>query len=305
MNNRTYYCSAFNSDSSETVAYNNPLFPAYVRYGYLSAYPDYTAISHWHDDLEFILIKKGKMIYNVNGDLIELPEGCGIMVNSRQLHYGFAVDSSECEFLCILLSPELLRGNEWFYQNYIEPVTKNPPVPYLYLDGGASHRAVLERLDRIYLSFGARVPNAASYFELLENFAAIMKTLYKSLNAPHRTAARESSELTALRSIITYIEERYFERITLEDIAQSGSCCKSKCSLLFKKYLRDTPITYITKLRLRKSLDALLDSDKSITDIAYENGFCGSSYYCETFKKYYGLSPLAYRKSRAGMGQDA
>lgn len=58
----------------------------------------------------------------------------------------------------------------------------------------------------------------------------------------------------------------------------------------------DTPITYVTKLRLRKSLAALLDSDKSITDIAYEYGFCGASYYCESFQKYYGMSPLQYKK---------
>lgn len=297
MNTNKYYCSAFNSDSSETVAYNNPRFPAYVRYGFLSSYPDYTAISHWHADLEFILIKKGKMVYNVNGELIELPTNCGIMVNSRQLHYGFSTEYGECEFICILLSTELLRGNEWFYQNYIETVTENSPIPYLYLDCGTDE-TVLNTLDKIYTSFGNDPETPAAYFELIENFALIMRILYGRLNASHRTPAKESSELTALRNIITYIEEHYQERITLEDIALSGSCCKSKCSLLFKKYLRDTPITYITKLRLRKSLGALLDPDKSITDVAYENGFCGSSYYCETFKKFYGMSPLAYRKSR-------
>lgn len=60
MNERHEYCSAFNPDSSETVAYNNPLFPAYIRYGILSRYPDYSAVSHWHADLEFILVKKEK-----------------------------------------------------------------------------------------------------------------------------------------------------------------------------------------------------------------------------------------------------
>lgn len=98
--------------------------------------------------------------------------------------------------------------------------------------------------------------------------------------------------LSSLRSMMTYIEEHYMEHITLADIALSGACCKSKCSLLFKKYLRDTPITYTTKLRLRKSLSTLLDSNSIITDIAYEYGFGGASYYCETFKKYYGMPPL-------------
>ena len=87
------------------------------------------------------------------------------------------------------------------------------------------------------------------------------------------------------------------QHLTLADIALSGACCKSRCSLLFKKYLRDTPITYTTKLRLRKSLLVLLASDKTITDIAYEYGFGGASYYCETFKKYYGTSPLLYKKT--------
>lgn len=95
----------------------------------------------------------------------------------------------------------------------------------------------------------------------------------------------------------SYIEEHYMEHIALADIALSGTCCKSKCSLLFKKYLRDTPITYLTKFRLRKSLSALLGSNSNIATIAYEYGFGGPSYYCETFKKYYGVSPWMYKKS--------
>ncbi len=75
MDNKTRPCSVFNPDFSETVAYNNPLFPAYVVYGFLTSYPDYSSISHWHKDLEFILIKKGAMTYNVNGRLIDLAEG--------------------------------------------------------------------------------------------------------------------------------------------------------------------------------------------------------------------------------------
>ncbi len=117
MDNNTRHCSVFNPDFSETVAYNNPLFPAYVVYGFLSSYPDYSSVSHWHKDLEFILIKKGTMAYNVNGRLIGLEEGSGIIVNSRQLHYGFSAEHNECEFICILLSPELLLENSWFYQS--------------------------------------------------------------------------------------------------------------------------------------------------------------------------------------------
>lgn len=299
MSGNTAYCSTFNLDSSETVAYNNPLFPAYVRYGILSSYPDYSAVSHWHKDLEFIVIKKGSMTYNVNGELIDLSEGSGIMVNSRQLHYGFSPEHKECEFICILFSLELLSGNEWFLQNYIEPVTENSFYPYLYLGGEDWKDSILEKLNRLYSSFTAHEKQDFPYFALLGEFLSIMKILYENLDVKKHGTAKTPNELTSLKNMITYIEKHFAQRITLEDIASSGVCCKSRCSLLFKKYLRETPMTYIAKLRLRKSLAALLDSDKSITEIAYEHGFCGASYYCETFQKYYGTSPLKYRKIQA------
>lgn len=291
------YCSVFNSDSSETVAYNNPLFPAYVVYSLLSSYPDYSAISHWHKDLEFIAVKKGAMNYNVNGNLIELAENSGILVNSRQLHYGFSAEHKECEFLCILISPELLQGNSWFYQNYVESITESPSYPYLYLNRDDWTATILEKLGEIYDAFDKTPAKRLPYFELMENFTAIMKILYTNLDITNPIQAPESSDLSSLRSMISYIEEHYMERITLADIALSGACCKSKCSLLFKKYLRDTPVIYTTKVRLRKSLSTLLDSNSSIAAIAYEYGFGGASYYCETFKKYYGISPLMYKKS--------
>lgn len=291
------YCSAFNPDSSETVAYNNPLFPVYARYGILSSYPDYSAISHWHRDLEFILVKKGTMTYNVNGELIELSEDNGIMVNSRQLHYGFSAQHNECEFICILLSPELLEGNAWFYQNYIEPVTENASYPYLQLAPHGWQNKILETLEALYYCFADETMPPQAYFACSRSFTTIMELLYKNLDLKFDNRRVESSDLISLRNMMKYIDNHYMDRLTLESIAQSGTCCKSRCSLLFRKYLNDTPVTYATKLRLRKSLTALLTSDMSMTEIAYEYGFCTASYYCETFRKYYGMSPLAYRKN--------
>lgn len=181
MRGNTAYCSTFNLDSSETVAYNNPLFPGYVRYGILSSYPDYSAVSHWHKDLEFVVIKKGTMTYNVNGELIGLPEGSGIMVNSRQLHYGFSSEHTECEFICVLFSLELLSGNEWFYQNYIEPVTENSVYPYLYLGEEQWERSILEKINNLYSSLTAQPRQELPYFTLIGEFLSIMKTLHEIL----------------------------------------------------------------------------------------------------------------------------
>ena len=45
-----------NDDYSETIHYDRPDYPIYVRRGTLSHYPNYAAPSHWHDDVELINI---------------------------------------------------------------------------------------------------------------------------------------------------------------------------------------------------------------------------------------------------------
>lgn len=40
--------TTLNSDLSENVSYNDPDFPAYIKKGQLSRYPDFRAVSHWH-----------------------------------------------------------------------------------------------------------------------------------------------------------------------------------------------------------------------------------------------------------------
>ena len=84
-------------DLSEKMVYDYPDCPAYTIHEMLSHYPNYSAISHWHDDIEFLMIQSGQMQYNVNGKILTLEQGQGIFVNSRQMHYGFSESHRECE----------------------------------------------------------------------------------------------------------------------------------------------------------------------------------------------------------------
>lgn len=51
----------------------------------------------------------------------------------------------------------------------------------------------------------------------------------------------------------------------IELTVENGIMINSRCSFIFKKFLHETPMTYVARLRLQKSLTALLDSDKNIS----------------------------------------
>ena len=64
----------------------------------------------------------------------------------------------------------------------------------------------------------------------------------------------------------------------------------------FKTILGETPIRYVTKIRIRYSMALLYNSDLTIDEIAEQCGFQNANYFSKVFKKYTNMSPTDFRK---------
>lgn len=281
------------TDYSENVNYNFDRYPIYIRKGILSQYPNYSAVSHWHEDLEFIVILSGRMSYNVNGTVLHLDTGNGIMVNSRQFHYGYSGDFTECEFICILIHPSLLCINDFFENTYVTPITADTGHPYLLFDRNIPwHHQILDVLRNIY----GQLRDEHAILQIQQSIFSLWLPLYQNFPKQQKPAARDGRQLAAVKKMVAFVRENYREKLSLEQIADSGNVCKSSCSALFRKYLQKTPVSYLTEYRLSRSIGLLLSSDLSITEISYEVGFHNASYYSETFRKYFHCTPREYAR---------
>lgn len=282
------------SDRSEWVLYDKTDYPAYIRKGRLSSYPGYTAESHWHDDIELILILSGEMQYRVNGELIALSRGEGIFVNARQLHFGFSPTMTECEFICVLLHPILLCSSQIVEQKYVSPLLFNEQLPFCRLTNESdSERAVLSSIQRIY-----DLRDDELYeLKLQREFFGIWIALCEKLLPIPEKSLRPNHNLSVLKDMISFIEKNHGERLTLTEIAAAGRVGKTGCCNIFKKYLNKTPNEYLTELRLRKAMELLRTTDLTILEISYAVGFSGASYFSETFRKFYSCTPSEYRSS--------
>ena len=78
-----------NKDNSEIISYDVAGIPIYIREGYLSFYPNYRALCHWHEDIELIYVLDGRMKYYVNGKVIIMESGDSVMINSGSTANGF------------------------------------------------------------------------------------------------------------------------------------------------------------------------------------------------------------------------
>ena len=95
---------------------------------------------------------------------------------------------------------------------------------------------------------------------------------------------------------VKYIDEHYSEDITLSQIAQKLAFSNSYTSKLMKKYMGIPFIKYLAYVRVRASLENLLEGKETIEQIALECGMPSSKAYAMTFKELYGISPSTYRK---------
>lgn len=55
-------------------------------------------------------------------------------------------------------------------------------------------------------------------------------------------------------------------------------------------------IEYVTRLKMEQARELLMDTTKTVEQIAFDLGFDSKSYFIKTFKKYYGVPPIDLRR---------
>lgn len=275
---------------AERIFYNTPDFPLYLGEQQISIFVNFCALSHWHDDVEFIVVRRGQLHYNVNGTVLVLKPGQGLFVNSRQLHNGFSPGHEDATFLCVRLAPLLLCALPCVEQTYVTPLLENAALPWLLLDPSVPDaQTVLDALNRMEHCTERPLQIQSLFFSLWEALFALAGTA-DGHGVPH------SRHLTALKEMLRFIGMHSAEPLTLAEISRAGHVGKTTCCALFKQYTGKTPLGYLTDYRLRQSLDLLEHTDHTVAEICYETGFSGPSYFAEIFRKTFGCNPTGYRR---------
>ncbi len=281
------------ADGSERVAYNDPAYPVYAGFGRLGRLPGMKVIHHWHEDMEFIYCRTGHMVYSVNGEHVRLREGDGIYVSPRQVHRNYSEDGTDASYLTVLIHPSLLRTRFQEMEQIISDMLRGDGCPYLLLRPEVEwQKQMIDEIRRIHVLI--RRPEESRMIGVMG--CAFEMTFLLHENMPQETeSARPDRRIPTLRDMVNFIQKHYAEKVSIADICKAGKVGSSTCYDLFKKHLDTTPLGYLTLYRLEKSLELLASPGLSITEVAYATGFSGASYYAESFRKQYQLSPTEYR----------
>ncbi|MFF2482382.1 helix-turn-helix domain-containing protein [Paenibacillus sp. NPDC058071] len=281
------------SDLSERLNYNLSNFQLYVRKGRLLHFDKFAAACHWHPDLEFISVLDGHMHFFVNGETVRLDKGQGIFVSSKRLHYGFSSDSTDCTYIVVAVHPSLLGQEGWIGKEYWEEkfgIHANDFI--VFSDQTDWHQEVLLMINRLYDEMDSPKRNP---LRLLSSAMALCAIIGDHMEAKKENMAKDQS-WTSVWKMTAFIHDHYENKITLEDIAAAGAVSRSRCCDLFGRFVGQSPNAYLVRYRIQKSCEMLLETDRTVSEIALCCGFQSASYFTYVFRKELGIVPHDYRK---------
>ena len=108
---------------------------------------------------------------------------------------------------------------------------------------------------------------------------------------------RERAQLHDARiaPILEYIQQHLHEAISVEQLADRACLTKSYFIRRFRQVVGITPIQYVQKRKVQHAQKLLLESEKSVGQIAAEVGFADTAYFIRIFKSHIGYTPQEYR----------
>lgn len=104
-----------------------------------------------------------------------------------------------------------------------------------------------------------------------------------------------------LTEAVALMEANLEELIALDDLAALVGISRRQLERLFKKYLNCVPRRYYLDLRLQKARQLLLQTDKSVAEVAIACGFVSAPHFSKSYRDRYSVSPRderALRRSR-------
>lgn len=133
----------------------------------------------------------------------------------------------------------------------------------------------------------------------LQETLLLLMQMYETLNRKTLLAAVSHARNDLLSDVLTYMNERITEPLTVEEICHAFYISRSSLQALFKTHLNTSPKNYLINIKLQKSKELIRANQYTISEIAYMLGFSSIHYFSRLFKRYFHTTPSDYQKKVA------
>ena len=267
----------------------------------VSIYDNVEYPMHYHPDTEMIFVLEGAAKIHTSYYTIDrMEENEFLFINSSTVHNIEKIGSEPCRIMSIHFHMKDIA--ELFSLPELAAFSIASFDAYCPTNITAQLRKYLVDIASAYFSLPAAKESELSdkvlecYVYMMNNFQWFYYEDYILRNYPQRMPL---AQITRAEEILNYVQAHYSDRLTLADVADAFYLNKYYLSHLLKDSLGMNFQDLVNAIRLNIALYPLLDSQKSIDEIAEECGFSSAAYFRKAFAKQAKVPLSRYRKTYA------
>jgi AraC family transcriptional regulator len=111
-----------------------------------------------------------------------------------------------------------------------------------------------------------------------------------------RNEMRREEYKSRINKVLDHINTNVSNEFTLEELASVANFSPYHFHRIFSGIMQETLSQFITRIRLERAATRLIDNPRgSITEVAFDCGFSGSSTFARAFKEKFGMSASQWR----------
>ncbi len=264
-----------------------------IEYHYVTKeHPRYEMPYHWHEEAEIIHVISGQFLLVLDESQVILKAGDMAYIAQGRLHGG---EPEECVYEYIVFDMLFLMKSVTASRTFIYEINSRKMDILPNLNGGyeGMTECLLPMFDALREQVEGHeliVMGSLMYFlgEVQKKKAYIIQTTAQD---------REVRGIMRLKRVFEMIEARPSNPPSLKEMASAVGMTPNHFCCFFRKATHYTPVDYIGFYRIEQACHEMLVSDKNVTEIAIDMGYCDLSNFIRCFKRYKGVSPGEYMKT--------
>jgi AraC-like DNA-binding protein len=124
---------------------------------------------------------------------------------------------------------------------------------------------------------------------------AVWEILYHVLKGEQgaflRSIVLRNGGSKSIMRVVRYLQENYNKQHNINSIARNAGMSKSTLQHVFKRFVDQSPIQYLKKIRLHQARLMIVGKGYNASDAAHEVGYNSTSQFSREFKRLFGLPP--------------
>lgn len=250
-------------------------------------------IPHLHEEIEFLYVVRGEAEIRCGNTKYHARAGDIFAFNANEVHSCLKTYPGYHTF-CLQFLPSFLSSKtvDLCEYNYIKPLNEKRIEFKTHYE---NNPILIDIFKKCEMEF--REKNKGYHIAIKGHIYSLLSQMFRlNEHLIDEEVDREHINYKRVNSVITHITENYSKKIDFRKIVENMFLHYSYFSRIFKEQTGKSMRQYLHEYRLTSALNLLVNTNKSITEVANECGFDDLNYFSRSFKEMIGLSPVKFKK---------